>query len=273
MGWELLPLAASGPDIPDQPLGHLDHLLLVAEAHLHVDLGELGLAVGPQVLVAETFGDLEIAVEAADHQQLLKQLGGLGQGVELPGPDPAGDQVVSGPFGGGFGEHRRLHLHEAQLRQGVAGGDGRLGAEAEDLMHLRRPQIEIAVFEPDLLVDLRVAQVEGHRLGAVLDLQLADDDLHLAGLEIGVLQPFAPGSDLAGGDEDILVPDLVGDAVGRFAVGGIADELDDLLLVPEVDEDDPSMVAAAGDPTGDGHFLTDEFFGDFITVMGSHSVS
>ena len=52
------------------------------EGHLDVDLGELGLAVGPQVLVAEAAGELVVALEAGDHQQLLEQLRRLRQGVE-----------------------------------------------------------------------------------------------------------------------------------------------------------------------------------------------
>ena len=43
------------------------HVVLVDEAHLGVELHELVLAVGPQVLVAEAAGDLVVAVEAADH--------------------------------------------------------------------------------------------------------------------------------------------------------------------------------------------------------------
>ncbi len=42
--------------------GH--HRLLVDEAHLEVELGELGLAVAAQVLVAVAAGDLEVAVDA-----------------------------------------------------------------------------------------------------------------------------------------------------------------------------------------------------------------
>ena len=61
------------------------HVVLVDEAHLAVYLGELGLAVGPQVLVAEALGYLEVTVEAAHHEQLLKRLRALRQGVELPG--------------------------------------------------------------------------------------------------------------------------------------------------------------------------------------------
>ena len=44
-----------------------------------------GLAVGAQVLVAETARDLVVAVHAGHHQQLLEQLRRLRQGVELAG--------------------------------------------------------------------------------------------------------------------------------------------------------------------------------------------
>ena len=39
-------------------------VVVLDERHLDVELGELGLAVGAQVLVAEAAGDLEVAVEA-----------------------------------------------------------------------------------------------------------------------------------------------------------------------------------------------------------------
>ena len=71
----------------------------VDEGHLDVDLGELGLAVGAQVLVAEAAGDLEVAVEARDHQDLLEELRRLRQRVELARVDAAGHEVVARPFG------------------------------------------------------------------------------------------------------------------------------------------------------------------------------
>ena len=46
-------------------LGRLDDVVLVDEGHLDVELGELGLAVGAQVLVAEAAGDLVVALVAA----------------------------------------------------------------------------------------------------------------------------------------------------------------------------------------------------------------
>ena len=53
------------------------------ERGLDIELGEFRLAVGAQVFVAEAFGDLEVAVEAGDHQQLLEQLRRLRQREEL----------------------------------------------------------------------------------------------------------------------------------------------------------------------------------------------
>ena len=43
---------------------HVDDLVAFDEAHLDVDLGELGLAVGAQVLVAEAAGNLVVALDA-----------------------------------------------------------------------------------------------------------------------------------------------------------------------------------------------------------------
>ncbi len=49
------------------------------EGRLDVELGELELAVRPQVLVPHAAGDLVVAVEAADHEELLCDLGALRQ--------------------------------------------------------------------------------------------------------------------------------------------------------------------------------------------------
>ena len=64
-------------------LDELEDVLLLDERHLEVDLRELRLAVGAQVLVAEAARDLEVALEAGHHQQLLELLRRLRQRVEL----------------------------------------------------------------------------------------------------------------------------------------------------------------------------------------------
>ena len=51
-----------------------EHVVLRHEAHLRIELHELVLPVGPEVLVAKTAGDLVVAIDARHHQQLLEQL-------------------------------------------------------------------------------------------------------------------------------------------------------------------------------------------------------
>ena len=62
------------PELLQHPLDHRQHILDSDEGGLEVDLGELGLPVGTEVLIPEAARDLEVAVEAGDHQQLLVNL-------------------------------------------------------------------------------------------------------------------------------------------------------------------------------------------------------
>src|SRR3712207_8058591 len=47
------------------------------------------------ILVSESPGYLEVALEAGDHEELLELLGGLRKGVELSRIEAARDQVVA----------------------------------------------------------------------------------------------------------------------------------------------------------------------------------
>ena len=75
--WQLLNWA-----IRPNALRHLNHhrfdigahTRLVHEAHLNVELGELRLAVTAEILVSEAARNLEVAVEARDHEELLHLL-------------------------------------------------------------------------------------------------------------------------------------------------------------------------------------------------------
>ena len=93
----------------------------VTNAHLEIELVELaGRAVGAARLVAKARRDLEIAVEARHHQQLLELLRRLRQGVELAGMEPARHQIVARALGRDRGQDRRLELGEACV---TCGGD------------------------------------------------------------------------------------------------------------------------------------------------------
>ena len=93
-----------------------EHVFLVGEGHLDVELHELELAVGAEVFVAEATRDLEVAVEAADHQQLLEQLRALRQRVERARPQPRRHDEVARAFRRRRDQHRRLDLDEVLSR-------------------------------------------------------------------------------------------------------------------------------------------------------------
>ena len=76
-------------------LDHAEDGVLRGKRHFQIELREFGLAVGAQVLVAETFDDLEVAVQPADHQDLLEYLRRLRQRVELAGMHAAGHQIIA----------------------------------------------------------------------------------------------------------------------------------------------------------------------------------
>ena len=100
-------------EVAQHRLDGVEDVLLLDEAHLDIELVELaGRAVGAGVLVAEAGRDLEVAVEAGDHDELLELLRRLRQGVELAGMEPRGHQEVARAF-------------RARMRSGSASGTRR----------------------------------------------------------------------------------------------------------------------------------------------------
>ena len=167
-------------------LGH--DVRLLDEAHLDVHLRELGLAVCAQVLVAEALGHLVVALDAAHHEQLLEQLRGLWERIEVAGLGAAGHQEVTGALGRGLEERGRLNLHEGTLVERLAYGEGEIGAQPHVGHHLGAAQVEIAVAQAHVLGGIEVVlDLEGRRLGGVEHRERVDQDLDLAGGALGVL--------------------------------------------------------------------------------------
>jgi hypothetical protein len=223
-----------------------------------VDLGELGLAVGAGVLVAEAADDLQVAVAAGDHQDLFEQLGALRQGVPHAGLEPGGHEEVAGALGGGPAEHGRLDLEEAVGVEVVAGDLGDAVADAEDVLHARAAEVEVAEGQAGLLAGhvLFVRGDEGELGGLGEQLDGGDDDLDLAGGDLGVgLLTLADGAL----DRDaVLVAEAgaeFGGGVGRGAL--LEDDLGEARTVSHIDEDEALAVAAVGvDPAVEGDGLT-----------------
>ena len=147
-----MPLANSSNTPAQHRLDRLEDIVLRDEAHLEIELVEFaGAAVGAGVLVAEAGRDLEIAVEARDHDQLLEHLRRLRERVEFAGMDAARHQIVARAFGAGGGEDRRLEFGEALVDHPLADRADHLRAQHDVGVQPVAAQIEEAVAEADIL--------------------------------------------------------------------------------------------------------------------------
>ena len=133
------------------------------EARLGVELHELELPVGAQVLVAQAAGDLVVAVDAADHAQLLEELRGLRQRVEVcRGAARLGTTKSRAPSGVDAMSIGRLDLDEALSVHRGADRAVDPGAGARRLRCIRsRAQVEVAVAQADDLVGLDAGRRAG----------------------------------------------------------------------------------------------------------------
>ena len=116
--------AGSGPGSGAEFFDDTEDVVAAREGHLQIDLGELELAIGALIFVAEAAGDLEVAVEAGDHEDLLEDLRRLRQRVELAGMDAAGNEEIARAFGCGLVEDGRFDFQKSLAPRGSRGWRG-----------------------------------------------------------------------------------------------------------------------------------------------------
>ena len=252
----------------DHRLHRREHVLLLDEAHLDVELIELaGQTVGARILVAEARRDLEVAVEARHHQQLLVLLRRLRQGVELAGMDARRHQEVARALRRGRGQDRRLEFEEALLLHAPAHRIDDRAAGHDVLVQLLAAQIEEAVFQPDVLGILLLAEHRQRQLGGgAQHLDVGDVKLDLAGRQLGIVGALGAAADLALHAHDPFRAQLLGEAE-RLGIG-IDDALGDAVMVAQVDEQHATMVADAMAPAGQPDRLSDVAVAERAAGMG-----
>ena len=246
-----------------------EDVLLSGKGHLHVQLIELaGRTVAAGVLIPEAGRDLEIAVDAGDHQQLLELLGCLRQCVELSRMLAGGHQIVSRPFRRGSGEDGRGDLQEPVLGHGLAQCRHHIAPQDDVVLHFRISQIQIAVFQSGGLVRLTGAvHFKGQLVVAAFaqDPDFRGNDLDVTGGDLRVLAvPFPHGAgDLNGG----FLVDLLEGPEHLFRIhhdlGGAVEITDDDKC--EVLADFPHILH----PSCDGDGLADIIHAELAAVMGS----
>src|SRR2546425_654695 len=196
------------PQRHEHRLHEPEHVLLPDERGLEVDLRELGLAVVAEVLVPEAARDLEVAVESAHQQQLVVDLGRLGERVELARIQPRRHEIVPGPLGGGLRQDGRLDLEELEIGERLPGTLQQAVAQHQVRLHLGTPQVEVAVLEAQLLrgevLSFGARDGDGGRHGGPQDLELGGMYLHVARRELRVAHVGRACHPLAFHDDDRL---------------------------------------------------------------------
>ena len=248
-----LPVGELDEDAVHHRLDRSEHVLLLDEGHLQVELVELArAAVGAGVLVAEAGRDLEVAVEARDHEQLLVLLRRLGQGVELAGMEARGHEEVARALGRARGQDRGLELDEALRLHPPADARDDFGAQQDVLLHQFAAQVEEAVAQPGLLgvVALGV-DLERQEIGRRLEHEIIGDQLDFPGRQLGIDRLGAARDHMAGDGEHALQPGALGER--EEAVLGLEHDLGDAEVIAQVDEQQLAMIALPMHPARQAH--------------------
>ena len=246
-----------------------EHVLLLDERHLQVELVELArAAVGARVLVAKAGCDLEVAVEARDHEQLLVLLRRLGQRVELAGMEAGGHQEVARPLGRARGQDRGLELDEALRLHAPADARDDPGAQQDVPVHRLAAQVEKAVAQPGLLrvVALGV-DLQRQRLGRRFEHELVGDQLDRPGRQLGVDRLGAARDHMAGDRQHALQARALG--LREERVLGLEHDLGQAEVVAQVDEQQLAVVALAVHPARQAHGLPDVQGAQLAAVVGA----
>jgi len=142
-------------------------------------------------------------------------------------------------------------------------------AEPDVVLHLEPAQVQIPVLEPDIFVSFCAFDFEWRGLGGVQNMDFLSDHLDLPGFEVWVDLVLIARRYLAGDGSNVFAPQLASTLMGRGVFFFVADDLDQPLAVPKVDEDKRSEVAPAVDPSHQSHGLADVCDTKLATVVSS----
>ena len=138
-------------------------------------------------------------------------------------------------------------------------------SQAQAPGHDLAAQIEIPIAQAHLLAHLLIV-LERQRLGAVEEFELAREQLHASGSQMGIDRPFRPRTHAPRHTHHEFTAQPLGLAEHRLS-RGIEYDLQQSFAIAQVDEDHPAMIAAPMHPAGNRDLLADEQLVDLSAVM------
>ena len=270
---ELVLNACSAEDFLENAFHQIHHVGLFNKRHLDVDLGELGLTISAQVLIAEATGNLVIALDAADHEHLLELLRRLRQSIELARVRTGRHEVIARAFRSRVCKNRSFNLDETALVESLTHCLGNLVAKQKVRVHLRATKVEItplhtggfvrldAVLDGEMRCDRSVEDFDGSR-----------ENLDFTGDHVGVLGTLATRTNATGNLQNILAAKMLGDMELLFADAiGVDNDLRIPLAIAKVAEDQSTMVAIVPSPAGKHNLTPNIALAQLTAGRGMHA--
>jgi hypothetical protein len=235
--------ADDGEDLVHQRLDDAEDRVRSCKRHLDVHLREFGLAVRAKVFIAKALADLDVAVHARNHQDLLEDLRRLRQREELARVHAARHEVVARAFGCGFGQDGSLDFEKPVGVEVLPDRGGQPVAQDDVALQAWPAQIEVSVFEPDVFRNRRIiGNRERRRLCLVEHSELTHDDLDLARRDLGIHRVRGPAANLTADADDVLRAQALGLRHQRLVVF-VENHLRHAATIAHVDEEQPAKVA------------------------------
>ncbi|CAB4576980.1 unannotated protein [freshwater metagenome] len=233
------------------------------EAGFGVELHEFELAIGTKVFVTQATSNLVVAIDTANHAQLLEQLGALRKCIERTRRQTAGDHEISCPFRRGRNEHWSFDFNETLIVHGPSQRGIDLGANTEIALHALGAKIDIAMSEAHHFVDLNaIVQLERRWFGNIQDLDAAVADFDFACRHVVVRGAIRA---LTNGARDSN--HIFGTQIG----GAIDHALHETSVITKINEGQMfTVLAAAGHPATDRNLATDVGGSKRSAVVGAH---
>ena len=238
------------PNLGEHAFDHCLKLLFFDEGHLNVDLREFGLPVLAKIFVAEATRDLEVALEARDHEELLVNLRRLGECVKRTRVEAGRHHEVACATRRVLHHKWRLDFVEAVVSKIRANCLAGLGARAKFLLQLGASQVEVTILKSQRFVGLdAIFNQKGRGIGLGENLKLVGVNLDAAGFHVGIVLATA-GVHRADDSNAELAAQLAGLFKGFFVHGWIKDDLGESIAIAKVDKDTTTVVSAIVDPSG-----------------------
>ena len=218
---------------------------MIDERHFDVELGEFRLPIASEVLIAIAASNLEIALHARHHEELLEQLWRLRKGIPIARLQARGHEEVARTLRRRRRQSWCLDLNELTVEEHVANYVIESRTHAHIATHRRATKVKVAVAQAHLLTHADpVINGEGKGGSGAQYLNLAGLDLESTRGEVGILIALRTLTHPTGDLEAVLIPQ----AVSHVRV--IDDDLHNATCVPQIEEGNPTVIPSAGNPAG-----------------------